>query len=82
MLNGTPNHYHHLAVLHSNHVIPIQMQVQCITCGIYFDRIQEHLCQVKICHDGAVLPTKEHNFLFIIINCPNNTNSEDIKKYV
>jgi len=58
MLNGPPNQYHHPAALHSNPVIPIQAQVQCITCGIYFDRIQKHLCQVKICCDGAVVTNK------------------------
>jgi len=57
-------------------VIPIQTQVQCVTCGIYFDQIQEHLCQVKICHDGIVLLTNDHNFPFTKINCMNNINND------
>jgi len=77
MLNGPPHRYHHPPVVHSNYVIPIQTQVQCVTCGIYFDRIQEHLHQVKVCRDGAVLPSKEHNFPFVEIDCHNNNNNGD-----
>ena len=54
----------------------IQTQVQCVTCGIYFDQIQEHFCQVKICCDGIVLPTNDHNFPFTEINCMNNINND------
>jgi len=42
----------------------------------YSDQIQEHLHQVKICHDGIVLPTNDHNFPFTEINCIKNINND------
>jgi len=56
--------------------MPIQSQVECVTCGVYFNQIQEHLCQVKICCDGIVLPTTDHSLPFTEINCMNNINND------